>query len=92
MNGGRDPVEDDACSGTERLPLGLSVPGSRGMVSGDGVKCTGADRVRWSEQADLGRSPIFTPFLIYCSDYFQVTISVSCAACLHQKWPEMAAL
>lgn len=47
-SGGRDPVEDDAYTGTEGLPLRVDSPGCSGMVAGTGVKCAGSNRVCWS--------------------------------------------
>lgn len=48
MNGGRDPVEYDAHTGSAGLSLGTYVSGSSGSVAGPGVRCPGADRVCWS--------------------------------------------
>ncbi|CAB1434797.1 unnamed protein product [Pleuronectes platessa] len=48
MHGARDPVEDDAHTGSEGLPLRDHLAGSSGAVAGSGVRCTGSNRVCWS--------------------------------------------
>ena len=94
MNGGRAPVEDDAHTGSGGLSVGLHPSGRGGSVAGTGVKCTGSDRVCWSGLAELGccaarrrlshfSSRTFFSFFFLYLYYFQVRISVSCAACLY---------